>query len=629
MQDKLDVLRRYWGYDSFRECQAEIIDSVLAGRDTIGLLPTGGGKSLTFQVPAMLMDGVCVCVTPLISLMKDQVDNLRRRNITAVCIYSGQSRAERSLALERVNVGRAKIIYMAPERIGGDFLLQLRSWPVSLIVVDEAHCISQWGYDFRPSYLKISNLRALFPRVPVLALTASATPEVVRDMAANLQMTAPAVFRRSFARDNISYLVRRAEVKEQTLLRILQNTTGTAVVYVRSRARTAQLATLLADAGISALAYHAGLDPHDKAERQDRWMSGAVRVMVATNAFGMGIDKPDVRTVVHFDLPSSLEEYYQEAGRAGRDGLPSYAVLIVSPRDKATLTRRLNEQFPGREFILEVYEKLSVFLNISVGAGAGQVYDCDTGRLINTFSLPPRPTLAALNILTRAGAIEYHDDMDGRARLMFICDRREFYNVDLDPLTDRILQLIMRTYTGLFADYVYIDEGNLARNAGCTPRQVYEALLLLSRMHLVSYVPRRVTPYVLYNSGREETRHVVIPRSVYEVQYERCKARIDAMADYAFNDQGCRVGRMLAYFGEQDTPCGKCDWCRAARPARPAEGLRNHLLGLVGSTPGGLDIDALTASLRGDDARRAPEAVRDLIDSGLLRLDGNTLTLKR
>ncbi|MDO4319662.1 MAG: ATP-dependent DNA helicase RecQ [Bacteroidales bacterium] len=617
MTSPLDILRRYWGYDSFRECQAEIIDSVLNGRDTIGLLPTGGGKSITFQVPAMMLDGITIVVTPLISLMKDQIDNLRERDIRAVSIHSGQSRGERHLALDRVRLGHARIVYLSPERLANkDFLLELSSWDVSLIVVDEAHCISQWGYDFRPSYLRISAIRKAFPHAPLLALTASATPEVVADIADKLAIKDPAVFSRSFSRDNISYIVRYCEVKETMLLRVLTNTSGSAIVYVRSRERTARLAKLLAANGISADYYHAGLDPADKARRQDQWKNGHIRVMVATNAFGMGIDKPDVRTVIHHDLPPTLEEYYQEAGRAGRDGLPSFAVMLVSPHDKSLITRRLNEQFPGRDYLLTVYEKLATFLNVSVGSGYNQVYECNFTKFCKTFDLQPRPTLSALRILTRAEVIEYHDELDSRARLMITARKSDFYSLQLDPDTEAVLRETLRAYTGLFADYVHIDEVLIGYRTSLTPDRVYQALLTLSRMHVVSYVPKRTVPFVLYPTSRDETRHVVIPREVYEVQLERVRRRMEAMRQYAYMTDSCRVRYMLRYFGQTDAAdCGKCDVCRSRRKSDTAS-MTESVRSLLASSARGVTLADMRRHFPGSRFTPAISALRRIVDEG-------------
>ena len=628
--EPIDILRRYWGYDAFRECQAEIIGSVLDGHDTIGLLPTGGGKSITFQVPAMMLSGVTIVVTPLISLMKDQVDNLTAAGIPATAVHSGLSRSERTVALERIRLGRVRLAYFSPEKLTGrDFAAEIKTWDVSLIVVDEAHCISQWGYDFRPPYLRLADLRDTLPGVPVLALTASATPRVVADIAEKLHMHSPALYSRSFARDNISYIVRRTDDKESELLHILRSTSGSAIVYVRSRERTGRLASLIAAEGITAGFYHAGLDPHDKTARQDEWKSGRLRVMVATNAFGMGIDKPDVRLVVHYDLPPSLEEYYQEAGRAGRDGLPSFAVTLACAPDKGLLARRLSEEFPGREYILHVYERLGVFLNISVGAGLGQVYECDFRKMCRTFRLAERPTLSALRILTRAGAIEYSDDTDSRARVMITLPKRELYAVPLDDDCDSVLRELLRSYTGLFADFVRISEDAVAIKARMSVERVYQALLTMSRMHVLQYVPRREVPYVMYPTSRDETRHVVIPRAVYEDRLAVARERMEAMRDYVFDDGDCRVQRMLRYFGQADAaPCGKCDICRSRRPERTPADLAAGLRALLGSRPDGIRAEELRPYYRGRLFPVAIESLRRMVDDGAVSLRDGVFTLQ-
>jgi len=628
--EPVDILRRYWGYDSFRECQAEIIGSVLAGHDTIGLLPTGGGKSIAFQVPAMMLPGVTIVVTPLISLMKDQVDNLSAAGIPATSVHSGMSRAERSVALERIRLGRARIAYFSPEKLTAqEFLNEIKTWQVSLIVVDEAHCISQWGYDFRPPYLRLAGLRDALPGVPVLALTASATPQVVADIADKLHMHSPALFARSFARDNISYIVRHTGDKEAELIHILRSTSGSAIVYVRSRERTGRLAAVIAAEGITAGFYHAGLDPHDKSARQDEWKSGRLRVMVATNAFGMGIDKPDVRLVIHYDLPPSLEEYYQETGRAGRDGRPSYAVTLANQADKGLLARRLSEEFPGREYILNVYERLGVFLNVSVGSGYGQVYECDFRKLCRTFRLPERPTLAALRILTRAGAIEYSDDTDSRARVMITVAKRELYAVQLDDGCDTVLRELLRTYTGLFADFVRISEDAIAIKARMSVDAVYNALLTMSRMHILQYVPRREVPYVSYPTSRDETRYVVIPRAVYEDRLAQARARMEAMRDYVFDASTCRVQRMLRYFGQTDAaPCGKCDVCRSRRRTSPPADPTAHLTALLGSHPDGLSADRLRTYYSGGRYTAAIQTLRHMVDTGIATYTNGTFRLK-
>lgn len=627
---KHDILKRYWGYDSFRPVQEEIIDSVLAGHDTLGLLPTGGGKSLTFQVPALMLDGLTLVITPLISLMKDQVDNLLDHGVRAVLFHSGLSRREKELAMTRCRIGKAKLAYVSPERLlNAAFVAELRTLDVSLIVVDEAHCISQWGHDFRPSYLRIAQLRDIVGRhVPVLALTASATPQVRADILASLSMKEPAVFEKSFRRDNISYILRRDDVKERTLLRVLNGTSGCAIVYVRSRRRTVELARYLTSQGISAEAYHAGLDPEEKNHRQNLWKEDRVRVMVATNAFGMGIDKPDVRTVVHFDLPSSLEEYYQEAGRAGRDGHPSFAVAIVSKSDKATLTRRLSDSFPPENFIRHVYEMACNFLDIAVGSGFGHTYEFDFEKFCHTFSLPPVPAANALRLLTAAGYIEYCPDTDSQARAMVIMPRDELYSIDTDDFTDSVLQTLLRKYTGLFADYVKISELAIARQLTASTAQVYDALLRLGRLRVVHYVPRRTVPYVYMPTSREEPRHLVFPLEVYARQRQRMADRIEAVKRFAFTDTDCRQNIILEYFGETGAePCGRCDVCRSRRqPAGRQVQLEDTIL-YQASKKGGVEIDTL---LEGGYAPRTEviSAVRTLIDSGRLTLTGRTLTAR-
>lgn len=624
-----EILHHYWGYDSFRPLQREIIDSILGGEDTLGLLPTGGGKSLTFQVPAMMLEGLTLVVTPLISLMKDQVDNLAERGIKAVCIHSGLSRREIELALTHCRLGKAKLLYLSPERLQTDrFLSELRALRVSLIVVDEAHCISQWGYDFRPSYLKVAALRSIVGKdVPVLALTASATPEVTADIMERLNFRGRRIFARSFARDNISYVVRHTDNKEQMLLRVMHNTSGCSIVYVRSRRRCRDIALMLEREGVSASYYHAGLDPEEKEQRQNLWKSDGVRVMVATNAFGMGIDKPDVRIVVHYDPPSSLEEYYQEAGRAGRDGKESYAVVISSPSDKGLLTRRLSESFPAKEFISQVYEKACVFLNVAVGSGFGMVYEFDFDEFCRRFSFEPPRTLSALRLLNNAGYIEYVDETTSRSRLMIIMRRDELYDLDLDETTEEVFQYILRNYTGLFADYVYISELKIGRDLMLSTEIVYQSLLTLGRLHAVHYVPRRTTPYLYFPTSREDTRYIAMPHEVYEEQRRRMEQRIDAMKRFMFDDEHCRVSGMLGYFGEKKScDCGKCDVCRSRRPSdtgRQLRSAREMILHLLSRTPSRSYTIVQLASATGIRPDLLVEAARALADEERIVLEGD------
>ncbi len=557
------VLKRHWGYDSFRPMQAEIINSVLAGNDTLGLMATGGGKSITFQVPAMIIDGLTIVVTPLISLMKDQVDNLLSHGIRGYFLHSGLTRRENRLVLDKCRLGKARILYVSPEKLqSSSFMAELRELPVRLIVVDEAHCISQWGYDFRPSYLKIGSLRDMFPDAPLLALTASATAEVVGDICEKLRFRPGAgVFRLSFNRDNLSYIVRNCDFKEEQLVHVLNRVPGCGIVYVRSRKRTRVVADVLCKAGISADFYHAGLSPEEKNHKQNRWKSDGIRVMVATTAFGMGIDKPDVRIVVHFDPPSSLEEYYQEAGRAGRDGNRSFAVSLVSPSvDKGALTRRLNDSFPSKEFLRETYGRLCVFLNIAMGEGYQQVCEFDINKFCVRFKQQPAPTDSALKLLTRAGYIEYIEETSTRSRLMMVMSRMELYGLRLDAECERVFQFVLRNYTGIFADYEYISEPFISSSLELTERTVYENLLKLGRLHVIHYVPRRSTPYVVFTRSREPEKDLVFPKEVYEFRRVRMEQRVNAMKRFLFDDTECRVNTLLSYFGEKPGgACGKCD----------------------------------------------------------------------
>ncbi len=562
--DYLPILKEYWGYGSFRGIQEDIIRSIGAGRDTLGLMPTGGGKSITFQVPALAMDGLCLVITPLIALMKDQVHALRSKGIKATAIHSGMSSSGMLTALDNCIYGGYKFLYISPERLDTEgFRQRLAHMHVSMIAVDESHCISQWGYDFRPSYLKIADVRDMLPEVPVLALTATATPEVVEDIQKRLRFREPNVFRMSFERRNLAYVVRRTEDKEGEMLHILQRVDGSAIVYTRSRRKTRELAEWLQKNGISATFYHAGLDDATKDVRQHEWHTDKTRVMVATNAFGMGIDKPDVRMVIHADLPNSIEAYFQEAGRAGRDGGKAYAVLLFSKADRTSVAQRVDSTFPPREYILSVYEKLQYYYQMAMGDGYGCVKKFDINDFCMKFHFFPIQVDSALNLLTQAGYLEYGEEMRSTSTLMFLLRKDELYRLnDDDPATERLIQSMLRTYTGLFADYVPIQEELLSARTGLDRNDIYNRLLGLSSRHIVSYIPRNTTPYIMYARERVELRDIVIPTSVYEERRERLKAHIDAMLDYAGNDTACRSRMLLDYFGE-DNPhdCGQCDNC--------------------------------------------------------------------
>ena len=629
----LDVLRHYWGYDSFRACQAGIIDSVLAGKDTLGLMPTGGGKSITFQVPAMLLPGLTVVVTPLISLMKDQVDNLRERGIRAVYLAMGLTAREARLACDRCRLGKAKLLYVSPERLRSQsFIDELRTWNISLIVVDEAHCISQWGYDFRPSYLRIAELRKVVGEtVPVLALTASATPEVRDDIRRSLGFADDApTFQLSFDRPNLTYVVRSASDKLSKLLQVLGATQGSAIVYVRSRVRTREVAGALTAAGIDATWYHAGLDPRQKEDRQEQWKKGLVRVMVATNAFGMGIDKPDVRTVVHIETPPSLEEYYQEAGRAGRDGAPAYAVMLVSSSDKQKLSRMLADSFPPLDYVRRVYELVGNNLGVAVGEGYNSVFEFDVEKFCTTFRLQPGPVRGALAILTQAGYLDYSDMAGSRSRVFIDCDRHELYSFDLQPRDEAVLMALMRQYTGLFTDYVSIHERDLENATGLTPDETYEALLSLQRQGVLHYVPRRALPLISYPTSRELPKYLQFPPACYDDRRRIMEQRIEAVRRYAFSDSDCRSTTILRYFGEDDvSDCGRCDVCRERRRMTKVEEnaarLPEILIELVRRYPGASVVDYARAA--GIPGAVAANLFRDMHEQGRVALQGVTVKL--
>lgn len=565
-----EILKQYWGYDDFRGIQREIIESIGSGHDTLGLMPTGGGKSITFQVPALCQDGTCIVITPLIALMKDQVDHLRRRGIRAAAIYSGLTREEIVITLENCIFGDIRILYVSPERLASDlFQTKLRHMRVSFITVDEAHCISQWGYDFRPSYLQIAQIRKLVPNAPVLALTATATPAVVQDIQQKLSQkdTNFNVFRMSFERKNLAYVVRHAPDKREQLIHILESVKGSAIVYARSRRRTKEYAELLTEAGISATFYHAGLDSAVKDERQRGWQQDKIRVMVATNAFGMGIDKPDVRLVIHIDCPDSIEAYFQEAGRAGRDGRKAYAVLLYNDADQRKLEKRIADTFPEKDYIRKVYEHLAYFYQVGVGSGYNHIFEFNIDQFCHTFRHFPIQADAALKILDRAGYIEYTEEQDNQARVMFTIGRDDLYRLEnTSPNEEKVITAMLRNYGGLFTDYNFIDESFIAQQTQLEPQQVYMTLKGLSQRHILHFIPQKKTPYIRYTQRREDMEHVQIPPSVYEERKAQFEERIHAMINYAKDDAVCRSRQLLRYFGEEsDHDCHQCDVCLSHR----------------------------------------------------------------
>ena len=629
-----EILKQYWGYDSFRDLQEEIITSIGEGKDTLGLMPTGGGKSITFQVPALAQEGICIVITPLIALMKDQVQNLRKREIKALAIYSGMTRQEILTALENCIFGNYKFLYISPERLDTEiFRTKLRSMKVSMITVDESHCISQWGYDFRPAYLKIAEIRELLPEVPVLALTATATPEVVTDIQARLKFREGNVFRMSFERKNLAYIVRKTDNKTKELLYILQRISGSAIIYVRNRRRTKEITELLMNEGITADFYHAGLDNAVKDLRQKRWQSGEVRVMVATNAFGMGIDKPDVRIVLHLDLPDSPEAYFQEAGRAGRDGEKAYAVILYSKSDKTTLHKRVVDTFPDKEYILNVYEHLQYYYQMAMGDGFQCIREFNLEEFCRKFKYFPVPVDSALKILTQAGYLEYTDAQDNSSRILFTIRRDELYKLrEMGKEAEALIQSILRSYTGVFTDYAYISEESLAVRTGLTRQQIYNILVTLTKRRIVDYIPRKKTPYIIYTRERLELRFLHIPASVYEERKARYEARIKAMEEYVTTENICRSRMLLRYFGEKNEHnCGQCDVCLSKRATdnlseESYEEVKRQILDLLSHSP-------LTPAETADQIKAEKEdigqVIRYLLDEGELKMQDGMLHISK
>ena len=629
-----EILKQYWGYDSFRDLQEEIITSIGEGKDTLGLMPTGGGKSITFQVPALVQEGICIVITPLIALMKDQVQNLRKRGIMALAVYSGMTRQEILTALENCIFGDYKFLYISPERLDTEiFRTKLKAMKVSMITVDESHCISQWGYDFRPAYLKIAEIRELLPGVPVLALTATATPEVVKDIQNRLNFHEGNVFRMSFERKNLAYIVRKTDNKTNELLHILRKIPGSAIIYVRNRRRTKEITELLVNEDITADFYHAGLDNAVKDLRQKRWQNGEVRVMVATNAFGMGIDKPDVRIVLHLDLPDSPEAYFQEAGRAGRDGEKAYAVILYAKSDKTTLHKRVADTFPDKEYILDVYEHLQYYYQMAMGDGFQCVREFNLEEFCRKFKYFPVPVDSALKILTQAGYLEYTDEQDNASRILFTIRRDELYKLrEMGKETEALIQTILRSYTGVFTDYAYISEASLSIRTGLTREQIYNILVTLTKRRIVDYIPHKKTPYIIYTRERLELRFLHIPASVYEERKARYEARIKAMEEYVTTENICRSRMLLRYFGEKNEHnCGQCDVCLSKRATdnlseESYEEVKRQILDLLSHSP-------LTPAETADQIKAEKEdigqVIRYLLDEGELKMQDGMLHISK
>jgi len=587
-----EILKEYWGFEEFRGIQQDIIESIGSGRDTLGLMPTGGGKSITFQVPALAQEGLCLVISPLIALMKDQVEHLRHKGIKSVAIYTGMTREEILVALENCIYGNFKFLYVSPERLSSElFLTKLRHMHISFIAVDEAHCISQWGYDFRPSYLAISGVRKAVPNAPVLALTATATPAVVHDIQQQLKFSSENVIRMSFARKNLSYCVRTiGSTIEIAVKELLQEVEGSSIVYVRSRRGTRELAEWLSAQGMTATFYHAGLTNAEKSERARAWQEGLIRIMVATNAFGMGIDKPDVRSVIHADVPDSPEAYFQEAGRAGRDGLPAYAILLRSPRAEALLRRRIDETYPPEEYVVQVYEDMCCYLQMAIGDGYRVTREFSLEEFCRNFRHYPVRAYNALQLLSRAGYIEWADAEENQSRVMITCRRDELYGLRLPSTADRVLGLLLRTYTGIFSEYAFISESVLAVDLGVTDSEVSEALITLSRRHIINFIPRKFIPYITFVQRRLDRDEIVLPAEIYADRRREMRQRIETMIGY-LGTKECRSRYLLTYFGETEIQnCGCCDNCLDSPDMLPGmsgntnpEDIRQRILQLVRS----------------------------------------------
>lgn len=620
------ILKRYWGFDSFRPMQERIIRSVLDGHDTLALLPTGGGKSLTYQVPAMAREGLCIVVTPLIALMKDQVDRLRSLNIRAVAVHSGLSQRQIDIALDNCVYGDVKFLYIAPERLGTDiFRLRVQRMNVCLLAVDEAHCISQWGYDFRPSYLRIAEIRKLIPDVPVLALTASATARVAEDIMERLEFGSPNILRGSFARSNLSYAVRHVEDKNEQLLRIINNVPGSGIVYVRLREGAEKVAAFLRDEGIEADYYHGGLPNAERAQRQEAWTCGRTRVMVATNAFGMGIDKPDVRFVVHYTMCDSLESYYQEAGRAGRDGRRSYAVLLVSPDDLQRVNSRIDNEFPPLDQIKQIYEKICSYLRVAIGDGLQSSFVFNIHDFCAREHIYTGKVQSALKILQQNGYLTLTDEMENPARIMFCVSRDDLYKIRVERNDlDHFLRTILRMYNGVFTEFRTIDENEIATVSGYTVEKVKELFKRLWQMRIIRYIPSNRSPMIFFDEERLPTEDIYIAPETYRLRKEMLHERFEKMAEYASNDVECRSRMLSDYFGDTGAEdCGICDICLARRKRkRTDDALCERICTELGSRPA--TIRDLAAKIGGD-PQPVIDAVQRLHEEGRLATDASGL----
>ncbi len=627
-----EILKKYWGYDSFRTLQEDIINSVLQGNDTLALLPTGGGKSICFQVPALCRDGVCLVVTPLVALMTDQVENLKKLGIVAVEMHSGMHPREIEMAFEKCADGRAKFLYLSPERLETrKFREMLRGINVSLIAVDEAHCISQWGYDFRPPYLRIAEVRTIFPDVPVLALTATAVQRVVTDIQLKLEFKANNVFSKSFVRKNLAYVISKEDDKIKKLLRICKGVKGCGIIYVRNRRLTKETAEILTHNGISADFYHAGLEPAVRVSRQHDWMEGRTRIIVATNAFGMGIDKPDVRLVVHLDLPDTLEAYYQEAGRVGRDGVKSYAVMLFNDHDIVNSRHHLELAWPDPETVRLVYQALGNFLQLPVGAGKDVSFDFDFEKFSSSYKMKPVTVFSALKILERDGYITLNDAWDDPSRMFFACSKEDLYRYQLENAeADKILRIILRSYSGVFTDFTRISENEIARRSGIDSPKVTDLLHRMQKLGILDYLPNKGSPQLIFNTERLNPNDIALSKTFYSQRKKEAFSMLESIIHYATSDSECRSRMLVAYFGEtKSEDCGICDVClsrkRNAISQKQAKEIELKILEILADNP--FTISEIVREINRFKENDVLAILRWLIEEGRIQADGESVRL--
>ena len=631
MSTSLEILERYWGYNSFRTNQREIIESALGGRDTIALMPTGGGKSLTFQIPALMKDGIALVVTPLIALIKDQAESLRSRGIPVIALHSGMNSGEIDALLDNAILGDYKFLYLSPERLNSEiFRARVSKMNVNYLIIDEAHCISQWGHDFRPDYLNIKDVKKLISPIATIAVTATATPTVVSEIVQHLELDSPNIIKSSFKRSNLSYVCREDADKYGQLLKITRKLNGSGIIYVRERRKTFEISEFLQAHGISAEPYNAALPSASRALRQDEWKSGNLRIIVATNAFGMGIDKADVRFVCHLDPPESIEAYYQEAGRAGRDGAKSYAILLWNKQDAGRLRKILSTTFPEKEYISNVYQKIFIYLGIAYGGGKEKVINFSLKDFCSKSSIHPVPTYHALKYLEKEGYFELTDELDNPSRIKFIVNRDELYNVQLQNNSlDAFIKTLLRLYSGLFSLSVPIDEEYIARLTRNSKAAITASLLRLSRMGVISYSPAIRSPLLIIKKERLDEKNFCIDETSYLKLKSNMEAKIENIIAFFQNSDICRENVLLEYFGEiSDSACGKCDICLAS--ARKSESsnyyysVEEKVFEILSSGPKSMAEISLEID---DDTRLYIDVVRDLAERGALTIDGDIFSI--